>query len=159
MRQEGRIDSPGGFEEFFARAERPVRFALCARYGFEVGREATAEALAYAWEHWDRVKGMQNPAGYVYRVGQRLGRRMSQRGRPVEFVPADPGDHLFEPGLSVALSGLSVRQRTVVMMVHGLGWTHRETAEFLGLSASTVQKHVERALSHLRDVLGVDLAT
>jgi RNA polymerase sigma factor (sigma-70 family) len=56
------------------------------------------------------------------------------------------------------LAALSARQRTVVVMVHGLGWTHREVAELLGLSTSSVQKHVERALEHLRHALGVDLA-
>lgn len=60
---------PTGFEELFARSERPIRFALSARFGFEVGREATADAMTYAWEHWGRVAAMDNPAGYVYRVG------------------------------------------------------------------------------------------
>jgi hypothetical protein len=32
-------------------------------YGQEQGRDATAEALAYAWEHRERVKSMANPAG------------------------------------------------------------------------------------------------
>lgn len=62
--------TPRSFEEFFARAERPVRFALCARFGFEAGREATAEAFAFAWEPWERIAAMDNPEGYVYRVGQ-----------------------------------------------------------------------------------------
>jgi DNA-directed RNA polymerase specialized sigma24 family protein len=42
-------------------------------------------------------------------------------------------------------------------MVHALGWTHTETAELLGLSTSSVQRHVERGLKKLRTRLGVDL--
>lgn len=122
-----------------------------------MGREATAEAFAYAWENWDRVGGMVNPDGYVYRVGQRLGRRWMARREPVEFVRAEQDLEPVEPRLGSALSELSARQRTVVVLVHGLGWTHRETAEFLGLTTSTVQKHVERAVTHLRRSLGVDL--
>jgi len=35
----------------------------------------TAEALAYAWENWDRLSSMKNPVGYLYRVGQSRARR------------------------------------------------------------------------------------
>lgn len=142
------------FEEFFARAERPIRYAFCARFGFEIGREATAEALAYAWEHWNRIKSMSNPEGYVYRVGQRLGRRWLQRRRPLDFPRPSDDQPLIEPNLGIALASLSSRQRTAVVLVHGLGMTHREAAEWLGLSTSAVQKHVERALSRLREQLG-----
>lgn len=155
---EDRIE-PVGFEEFFARSERPVRFALSARFGFEVGREATAEAMTYAWEHWDRVAAMENPAGYVYRVGERLGRRMSRRLRAIDFTPPQVDPPPFEPGLAPALVELSSRQRTCVVLVHALGWTHKETAAFLGLSPSSVQKHVERGIEKLRQAMGVDLET
>jgi DNA-directed RNA polymerase specialized sigma24 family protein len=158
-REKERRIGPESFEEFFARAERPIRYALCARFGFEVGREATAEALAYAWEHWDRVSNMENAVGYVYRVGQRLGSRMSRRRDPILFAaPVDDGTLDIEPRLGTALSRLSSRQRTVVVMIHGLGWTHLETATFLGISTSSVQKHGERALNRLRSELGVDIA-
>lgn len=144
-----------GFEEFFAGSERPVRFALSARFGFEGGREAAAEALAYAWEHWDRISVMENPAGYVYRVGHRVGVRTTKKVQPVDFSRPASEDSSFEPKLPSALSDLSHRQRTVVVLVHGLGWTQQETADFLGLSTSTIQKHLERGLEKLRRVLGV----
>jgi RNA polymerase sigma-70 factor (ECF subfamily) len=153
---EGRIE-PSDFEAFFVRSERPVRFALCARFGFDAGRDATAEAFAYAWEHWNRVAEMENPIGYVYRVGQRAGQRMSARSEPVDFSRLESELPVVEPKLAPALSQLSARQRTAVVLVHGLGWTHRETAELLGLSSSTVQKHVERGVEALRRVLGVEL--
>jgi DNA-directed RNA polymerase specialized sigma24 family protein len=153
---EGRIE-PSGFEEFFSRSERPVRFALSARFGFEVGREATAEALVYAWEHWGRISAMKNPAGYVYRVGERIGRRMSSRSDPVDFLRPGFDPPLVEPNLAPALLELSSRQRTTVILVHGLGWTHQETADLLSLSTSSVQKHVERGVEKLRRALGVDV--
>lgn len=150
---------PAGFEEFFARSERPVRFALSARFGFEMGREATAEAMTYAWEHWQRVGVMDNPTGYVYRVGERIGRRMRSRRTPVDFARPNIDPASFEPKLAPALAGLSSRQRTCVVLVHALGWTHQETADFLGLSTSSVQKHVERGVARLRGALGVDVET
>ena len=133
--------------------------ALVARFGFEAGREAAAEALTYAWEHWDRVGRMANPNGYTYRVGERLGRRLSRRRSDVLFERVEQSDHTFEPGLADALGSLSPRQRTCVVLVHGLGWTQRETGQLLSLSASSVQKHVERGLDRLRIALGVSIET
>ena len=62
--------SAASFDEF-ARGHGPdLRRVLVARFGLEVGVEATADALAYAWERWDRVGPMANPTGYLVRVGQ-----------------------------------------------------------------------------------------
>ena len=56
------------FTEFARSALVRVRAGLVAAFGPELGADATAEALAYGWEHWDRIGGMKNPAGYLYRV-------------------------------------------------------------------------------------------
>lgn len=55
-----------------------------------------------------------------------------------------------EPKLASSLSALSKQQRVAVLLVHGAGWTHLEVAELLGISPSTVQTHVERAMRRLR---------
>ncbi len=140
------------FEEFFASAEPRLRRALVAAYGLERGREAAAEALAYSWEHWSSVRRMQNPLGYLYRVGQsktrpRLVRRLTSRPETVEPI--------VEPGFTVALAGLSERQRVATVLIHGFGWTHVEVAELIGVSATTVQNHLERGMSALREALEV----
>jgi hypothetical protein len=41
-----------------ARLPGFANLALVAAYGFEEGRDATAEAFAYAWEHWERETGL-----------------------------------------------------------------------------------------------------
>ena len=53
--------------------------ALVAFYGVEVGCEATADALALAWERWDSIEAMTNPIGYLFRVGQSRSRRYRRR--------------------------------------------------------------------------------
>ena len=63
---------PEGFAAFFAVAEPRLRRALVAAYGADRGGDATSEALVYGWQHWDRVREMANPVGYLYRVGQSL---------------------------------------------------------------------------------------
>jgi len=142
------------FAEFHKQAEPRLRRALIARYGGEVGREATAEALAYGWEHWDRVSSMQNPLGYLYRVGQSRSRRLRPR-RAVFQEGTEARQPWVEPGLPTALNRLSPRQRQVVVLVHGYEYTHREVSDLLGISRSSVQNHVERGLDRLRGELEV----
>jgi len=145
------------FTGFLEQAEARLRRVLIAHYGADVGREAAADALAYAWEHWDRLRHMRNPAGYLYRVGQSRARRHRTRTRALEVDPPDPNsrDPWIEPALAAALDHLSPRQRTAVLMVHGFGETYEETARAMNVSRSTVQRHVERALDRLRRDLEV----
>ena len=142
------------FAEFHDTAEPKLRRALIARYGGDVGREATAEALAYGWEHWARVQTMKNPLGYLYRVGQSKSRRLWPKRSVFDPKPATELPWV-EPGLPSALNKLSARQRQVVVLVHGFEYTHKEVADLLGLSRSSIQNHVERGLARLRSELEV----
>jgi DNA-directed RNA polymerase specialized sigma24 family protein len=145
-------DSLPDFEAFVKAAEPRLSRALAAAYGFEDGQDATAEALAYAFEHWDRLQHIANLPGYLFRVGQTRARR---RRQPVLFAVPDTGDHSFEPGLPAALAGLTQRQRVAVVLVHGYGYTLREVAELTGIRQTTVQNHLNRGLARLRSTLGV----
>ncbi|MGI9648482.1 MAG: RNA polymerase sigma factor [Acidimicrobiia bacterium] len=147
--------STSSFEAFVRETGPRLRLALISAYGPEVGSEATAEALAYGWEHWGRLRVMENPAGYLYRVGQSRSRRFLRR--PVKLpTPRAQSVPVVEPALPKAIAALSRAQRTCVLLVHGYGWSTRETAQVLGLAPSTVQRNSERALRSLRDELGVD---
>lgn len=152
-----RQHNTAGFETFVLTTEPPLRRALVAAYGYEDGREAAAEALAYAWEHWARVREMPNAAGYLYRVARSsISRGRRWRRRPPPLLTAPPGaEHEFEPGLPAALATLSERQRVAVVLVHGFGYTLREVADLTGIKITTVQNHLERGLSRLRSQLGV----
>ena len=130
---------------------------MTAAFGIDRGREAAADALAYAWEHWDRVAGMANPAGYLYVVGRdRHRRRFRNRvARPVFEVGTGRSEPWCEPTLAAQLAGLSDRERVAVMLVNGFDWSLAEVAELLGVSKSTVQTHAERAMAKLRAGMGV----
>jgi DNA-directed RNA polymerase specialized sigma24 family protein len=148
----GLVDASAGFTAWYRSVEPRLRLALMATYGPERGREATAEALAWAWEHPDRIEGLSNPVAYLYRVGQsrsRLRRIRVLHGRP------DWSEPWVEPSLRRALSSLSDRQRVTVVLVHGYGWTHSEVADLLGIAVTTVQNHLDRALDRLRSRLEV----
>lgn len=132
-----------------------VRRALVARYGTDVGGDAAADAIAWGWEHGHAITTMANPGGYLYRVGQtsarRTHRRVTRSAFPVEPVWVDaphlPGD-LFD-----ALHRLKADQRVAVLMVHGYGFSYRETADVLGVAESAVRNHVHRGMRRLRSDL------
>jgi DNA-directed RNA polymerase specialized sigma24 family protein len=142
------------FDQFAESVAPRLRAALVAAYGVDVGSDASAEAMGYAWEHWDRVAEMGNPAGYLYRVGQTSARRLR---RPERLFPS-PGEGSgidIEPGLLPALHGLSEMQRVCVVLVHGYGLGQTEVAEMLNISASSVRTHMSRGLQSLRGKLEV----
>ncbi len=144
---------PDEFSDFVAEATPRLRRAFVAGRGINGAADATAEALAYAWEHWERLRVMENPVGYLYRVGQS---RTRARRIPALPPPAELGLPDVEPALVPALLELSVQQRTAVWLVHGCGWSYREVAEAMDVSASAVGTHVSRALERLRARLEVD---
>jgi RNA polymerase sigma-70 factor (ECF subfamily) len=141
------------FDRFVNRVEPRLRAALVALRGPEDGRDAVAEALMYAWEHWAEVELMQNPAGFLYRVGQSKSRRRRRALVPVRT--GSDGTSRFEPGLDPALAKLSEAQRTAVVLVHGFEWTYQEVADALAVSRSSVGTHVSRGMARLRDELEV----
>lgn len=124
------------FADLVRDVEPRLRVALCAALGVEVGREGTADALGYGWENWGRLAAMDNPAGYLYRVGRSRARRYRNQ-RPV--FPPVPEDRMpwVEPGLPAAVARLSERQRVAVVLLHGLDWTYQEVGDFLGLTVTT----------------------
>ena len=143
------------FEGFVVSVESRLREALSATLGTELGREATADAMAYAWEHWPRIRDMENPAGYLYVLGRDRGRRMGRLRRRVTLMPVDTERIPWvEPLLPDALARLSEQQRIVVMLLHCFEWTMSEVAELLGISKSTVQSHDDRGMTRLRGRMG-----
>jgi RNA polymerase sigma factor (sigma-70 family) len=153
MAVSGDVKVADEFEAFVRDVEPRLRRALVALLGFEEGRDAAAEALAYAWERWDELRTVSNLPGYLYRVGQTRGTR--RKRQPVLHDPDGWAEHRFEPGLPGALAALSERQRVAVVLVHGYGYTLREAAELTGLTRSSVQSHAARGLARLRARLGI----
>jgi RNA polymerase sigma-70 factor (ECF subfamily) len=140
------------FDDFVDRVGLGLKHAFVARFGRLDGVEAASEAMAYAWEHWSRVSEMENPVGYLYRVGRSRTRRIRRR---TPLLPEVVNSRMpeVEPRLPESLAALSERQRVAVILVHGLGWTQKEAAELLGVSRTTLQNHLERGTARLRNAL------
>jgi DNA-directed RNA polymerase specialized sigma24 family protein len=89
------------FTDFMEDAEPRLRHALCAAFGGDQGRDAAAEALAYGWEHWARVREMENPAGYLWGVGRNHARRWSY-SEVAELLGVSKGTVQTQTGRGVA---------------------------------------------------------
>jgi RNA polymerase sigma factor (sigma-70 family) len=152
-----RVDAPPdrAFESFVAADGERLRRALVASYGVELGSDAHADALAWAWEHWPRLAGMTNPVGYLFRVGQSATRRQRRWRRPVvlprEFDDVGTGDLGVQ--LDAALVALPARQRAVAILVHGYGYSYAEVSEMTGASPASVRSDLHRAMARLRSRL------
>ncbi len=131
------------FTEWFPESEPRLRNTLTASLGFQVGKEAAADALSHAWEHWDLVRAKPNPLGYVYGIGRNKGRRIAARRRPVFLdVPVQRLPHV-EPRLPAAIAALPEKQRTVVTLVYAYEWSFSEVAE----SATTTSPNISTGRS------------
>ena len=145
------------FAEWERDVEPRLRQALTASLGSQLGEDAAADALSFAWEQWDRVRAKENPFGYVYVVGRNKARRVTFWRRPVFLDVEEYHPPSVEPGVAAAVARLSEKQRIVVTLLYGYEWSMSEVAELLGTSKTTVQKHAERGLARLRKNLGVEL--
>ena len=143
------------FGDFVRDTEPRLRRALVALWGPESGRDATAEALAYAWTHWEKVRGLENPAGYLYTVGRRSV-RPEKVPQVFEVVP-EPDEPWVEPHLETGLKTLTEHQRVSLVLHHSFGWTYREVAETLDITVSSVRNHIDRGMQKLRSVLEVTI--
>jgi DNA-directed RNA polymerase specialized sigma24 family protein len=135
-----------------------VQRGLIAQFGIEVGGDVAAEVVAWAWEHIERLSDVQNPAGFLFRVGQSAARRHRRWERDRARFPARPewveanapelDDEVIE-----AMRLLKASQRVAVLLVHGYGFTYREVADLMQLSEPAVTNHIHRGLIRLRYLL------
>ena len=150
------------FDTFITDARLTLRRALVARYGPEVGTEVAADAIAYAWQHWDRLQTMPNATGYLYRVAQSAAKRQHRWQRAITLPAERPqrdvaGDSDVDPltsaALPAALARLKPDERVAVVLVHGYSWSYQEVADLLDVPVSTIRNHVHRGLVRLRTTL------
>lgn len=145
------------FGDFYRRSWDGVARALSLALGdTDLAVEATDEAMARAYARWDKIRGYDNPAGWVYRVGlnwsrsyhRRLARRLPFR-QPDTVEPPSVAD----PAIRQALAALPFGQRSVVVCRLLLDWSVAETATALDLRPATVRTRLHRALRTLESSL------
>ena len=147
------------FDEFYRTSRLPIARALSLTLRDpELAGEAIDEAMARAYQRWERVGRLDNPAGWVYRVALNWSRsiiRRLTRPAPIWVTPAtsSPAPAIHDPTIDRALGQLSTDQRAVVVCRLMLGWSERHTAESLGIKPGTVKSRLHRALRRLTPLL------
>lgn len=149
------------FEEFFRANYTKLAQGLFLTSRSRADAEDTAqEAFARVCERWGRVKQMDSPAGYLYRVALNLeGRRVRRAAR--FFLQTAPEDQASPSGSSDthvdvvrAVRSLPRAQRQALMLVHWLDLPTTEAADVLGVDAATVRSRLFRARDALKERLG-----
>ena len=151
------------FETFYLEARVPLARALAVTTGDrDLAVEAVDEAMARAYQRWSRIARLDNPGGWVYRVGLNWATSVLRRRKqslPGSWQPSQVEAPVpAEPAVLAALAELDVRQRAVVVCRYLLGWSEAETAAALSTPAGTVKSRLHRAnrllsvrLAHLRE--------
>lgn len=123
----------------------------------DLARDATNEAMTRALRDWNKVKGMGNQAGWVYRVAHNWAvdqirkrnplRRLTKLSEPA-WQPTVPDPDVFR-----AVNSLPYDQRAVVVLRLVEDWSVEEVAQALGVPSGTVKSRLSRALDKLREEL------
>jgi len=150
--------SADSFESFYAATADRVYRALAVTLGdSHLAREATDEAMARAFVRWRQVAAVENPGGWVFRVGlnwatswrRKLRRERAlpeaEHGLPV-VLPAEPDG----ADAMAALARLGVAARAVVVCRVLFGLSTVETAKVLHVAEGTVRSRLSRAMTVLR---------
>ena len=167
----------GSFERWY-RAEHARLLGLLTVVAGdqEVAREVTAEAFTRALERWDRVRSMDAPSAWTYRVGVNLLRRrlrraaMESRLRAATPQPSRPP--AVESELWDAVRALPTRQRTAVALRYVCDLPQADIATVMQVAVGTVSATLtaarrrlavdlgrpQRDVAGVADVAGVDVA-
>jgi RNA polymerase sigma-70 factor (ECF subfamily) len=147
------------FEVFYREQRVPIARALALTLrDTQLAAEAVDEAMARAYQRWHRVQALDNPGGWVYRVGLNWARsilRRSRRRPPVWMTSgsANGEPDAVDPIIDRALARLSVEQRAVVVCRLLIGYSEAQTADALGLRPGTVKSRLARATARLQSLL------
>ena len=144
------------FAEFYAAAwDDCLRIVTLSVGNRALGEDLVAEAFTKAWASWRKVRGLAAPRAWIIRTALNAHVSWWRRHRREVALgshdhTAAAGDLALDSSLVAALRRLPVRQRQVVALRLLLDLDTVTTAEMLGMSASTVATHLQRAVAALR---------
>jgi RNA polymerase sigma-70 factor (ECF subfamily) len=159
MGAETSLDATVAFETFFrAESDRVFRALWLVTGNRAEAEEIAQDAFLAAWERWDRVSAMDNPAGYVFTAAMNLFRKRYRRAvlaarkavrpelRADDFAAAEDREVV-----RCALAKLTPRQRAAMVMTELLSFSSEEAGAILGVRAGTIRSLVTQGRHAFRD--------
>jgi RNA polymerase sigma factor (sigma-70 family) len=154
------VGPPEAFTLFYKNNSGPVfRALLAGTLNRAAAEDATAEAFARAFAHWDTVAVHPNPRAWVLRVAWNY-YRSSWRKWESRWSDDPPGptpptpEPSIDPDLVAAIRGLPQGQREVIVLVVLGELTPTQAARALGKTAGTVRSQLFHARVALHRALG-----
>jgi RNA polymerase sigma factor (sigma-70 family) len=152
------VDSSEAFALFFKNNSGPVfRALLAGTLNRAAAEDATAEAFARAFAHWNTVGVHPNPRAWVLRVAwncyRSSWRKWESRWSADPPEPTPIPEPWVDPDLVAAIRGLPQGQREVIVFVALGELTPTQVARVLGKSAGTVRSLLFHARVALHQAL------
>lgn len=145
------------FEHFYAaEVDDLYRTLAIVLRDADLAHEAVDEAMARAFQRWNKVRSYENPTGWVYRVAMNWAlSRLRRRKREVRQLAEGSVNlpPISDQALIDAVMALPLRFREVVVLRYLLDWSEEATASRLSIPKGTVKSRLHRALQRLREEL------
>jgi RNA polymerase sigma-70 factor, ECF subfamily len=158
--------------EGFCRKMHPRLVAAVSLHCGDGGlaEEIAQESLIRACARWSKVRTMNSPEGWVFRVAfnlanshfrrARIERRARERLTAASRRPVEQVDERVSTGVAVrrAVGSLPPRQRAAVVLRHLLDVPVADVAEVMGTSEGAVKALTHRGVSALREWFDLEAA-
>ena len=153
--------------EFFIAHRNELRDYLtrvcgCPEYEAD---DITQDAFLAVREQWEHVRDYEKPKAYLYTVAVRRFRRLWRQhagkylqGDPEPLLAAfpDPADAFAgadrRDAALALLRQLPRRQRQVLWLRHGAGFSIAETAQILSISHGTIKSELYDAIARMKEL-------
>jgi RNA polymerase sigma-70 factor (ECF subfamily) len=149
-------DRSESFEAFFGEHYESVFRGLSVAFHEPLlAEEATQEAFTRAYTRWERVSGMERPAGWVYVVAVRVARRRRRDllgDAPVRSAGSEPDlatEVVDRVTLQAAIEQLPSRQRLALVLRYYGGLPLDQIATAMGCALGTVKSTLHAAHARL----------
>jgi RNA polymerase sigma-70 factor (ECF subfamily) len=150
------------FEMFFEANRRRLYGSFCLITGNRYeAEEIVQDAFLRIWERWDRIAGLDDPRGFLFRTAMNVFRNRARRAalavrktarpelRADDLATVEDRDELVR-----MLGGLTPRQRAALLLTDYLGYGSDEAAEMLGIRPSTVRALSTKGRTSVRQMQG-----
>lgn len=150
------------FEEFYSRERDGLFGALVLITGSrQEAEELTQDAFLALWERWDRVAGLENQTGYLYRTAMNAFRKRRRRAALAlrRAVGMEPQQDAFAAAdarqvVAAALGSLTRRQRAALVLTDLLGFTSEEAGRALRIKPVTVRVLASQGRAAMKQSIG-----